>query len=374
MGALLVPGTAYAATPPPHTTVVAAPQAAGTDWQSRANQAVDVLRTKFPGEFTEALLNEASMTVRFRADVPPAAAGFLTGVGVPYELVGGAGFSESDVFVAIDEVHGDALETVGAGVDFSTERVPGTNEIKVVLDSEPEVAAPGDVPVPEAEVVEEALAGAAEGTPAEAFAVSVSLDEDAAVETEGYGQAGGTQISGCTSAFVVKKNNSSELGVVTAGHCDNRVQQISPSGNFWFDFRAEHRGVNGDIQWMRSPVMMDSWFHYDYGLGYPVRAVATAGVGTSICHFGVTTGRSCGKVAAVNVSVSVNGVVHGSMTRVTGAGLESAGGDSGGPWYQGTTAYGIHHGSAGDGSRFFTPVKKAEAQFGVAVCIEGRCG
>jgi hypothetical protein len=381
VGALLVPGTAYAATPASSTAVDAQVSASviaavqpNVDWQTRANQAVEVLRTKFPAEFTDVLLGDASFTVRFRAEVPPEAAGLLRGVGVPVELMGGAGFSEAELIVAIGEVHSDALALVGAGVDFSTEPVAGTNEIKVILDPEPEVATPADVPVPDVEVVEQVLDGPAAGSPAPEFAVSVSLDEDAAVQTEGYGQAGGNEVSGCTSAFVVKKKNSAELGVLTAGHCPNRLQQISANGNFWFDFRAEHRGVNGDMQWMRSPVMMDSWFHYDYGLGLPVRAVATAGVGTAVCHFGMTTGRSCGKVTAVNVSVSADGIIQGGMTRVAGAGLVSAGGDSGGPWYQGTTAYGIHHGSAGDGSRFFTPVTKAEAQFGVTVCIEGRCG
>ncbi|MBX0300626.1 S1 family peptidase [Cryobacterium sp. 1639] len=380
--------TAYAALPTgPSTTGLAGARPNATalpfrsseqDWQTRANQAVDVLRERFPDAFAEAILGEASFTVRFRGDVPPEATAFLDGVGVPFELVGGVGFSEAELIGAVNDVHIAVLELVGPGVDFSTEPVSGTSEIKVIVDPATQSAARGENAQLDASAIELALETADSAYP-KTFDVSVSLEEGAAVSTEGYGQAGGTKISGatgyCTSAFVVKRVGGSELGVVTAGHCPNYLQQISPNGNFSFDFRSEHQGASGDIQWMRSPVMMDSWFHYDYGLGYPVRAVATASVGTAICHFGVSTGRSCGWVKANYISITSDGKNYSNMSRAEGAELTSADGDSGGPWYQGTTAYGIHHGSAVNANpRYFTPVRQAEALFAVSVCIEGRCG
>lgn len=54
------------------------------------------------------------------------------------------------------------------------------------------------------------------------------------------------------------------------GHCSHDLRQISPNGDFLFTFRQEHIGSQGDMQWMRTPVMMDAWFHYNHRFGRPV--------------------------------------------------------------------------------------------------------
>ncbi len=75
-------------------------------------------------------------------------------------------------------------------------------------------------------------------------------------------------------------------------------------------------------------------------------------VGTSLCKYGKTTGKTCSKVKYRNVSTPR--LRHLVMTEK----YVSSGGDSGGPWYSGGTAYGIHLGSLPKGGAkrsVFTP-------------------
>ena len=67
----------------------------------------------------------------------------------------------------------------------------------------------------------------------------------------------------------------------------------------------------------------------------------------TVCHYGKNSGQSCGQVTQIFRHTSK---VVWSSTRfiqVEGSNLKGCGGDSGGPWYSGGTAYGIHSGGTG---------------------------
>jgi len=72
--------------------------------------------------------------------------------------------------------------------------------------------------------------------------------------------------------------------------------------------------------------------------------------GDYVCHFGTSSGYSCGTVVSTNHDpyYSVCGWWLGCDNRwvkVESSTLESCGGDSGGPWFNNRTAYGVHSGS-----------------------------
>ena len=103
---------------------------------------------------------------------------------------------------------------------------------------------------------------------------------------------------------------------------------------------AEHEGGWGDFQWHTTATdTFTDRFQYDTGVRRQVWRVGTAIKGQTICRFGRTTGRQCDEVFKVNVS-------SGSADRqVLMTNDEAEGGDSGGPWYLGSSAYGVHRGS-----------------------------
>lgn len=347
------------------------------DWQTRANIAIDEIRDQFPDDFADSVLGDGSFVLRFRDQVPGGAADILSGVGVPYEVVAGTGFSETELQAASVELHDTVRDLVGPDVSFVTAAVAGSNQFEVTIDPALDQTARRSSPVPTSEEIQTSLQETVAQVSAGIFTTAVTIEEGAGLVEQGYGQAGGNWLraanfEACTSAFVVKKVGGSDLGVLTAGHCQNSMQQMSTNGNYWFDFRAEHNGPRGDIQWMRSPVMMDPWFHQSNGVGSPVRAVATAGPGTSICHYGITTNKSCGWVVSITATAQAGGVTHYNMSSAEGPQLRADFGDSGGPWFSGTTAYGIHSG-ANNNLSYFTSVKRAQSEFGVAVCLEQGC-
>ena len=83
--------------------------------------------------------------------------------------------------------------------------------------------------------------------------------------------------------------------------------------------------------------------------GYEVRSNMQ---GDFVCHFGTSSGFSCGTVVSTthDPGYDVCGWWLGCDNRwvkVEGSTLKSCGGDSGGPWFQDRIAYGVHSGSSG---------------------------
>lgn len=76
--------------------------------------------------------------------------------------------------------------------------------------------------------------------------------------------------------------------------------------------------------------------------------------GSTACHYGATTGYSCGIIQANDVCRELRGVTGCKWVTVRNA--NSASGDSGGPWYSGSWAYGIHSGTSDLGNIFYMPV------------------
>lgn len=170
---------------------------------------------------------------------------------------------------------------------------------------------------------------------------------------------GGLPVIRCTTGFAVQSGGT--LGVTTAGHCDNTQQHYGLS----LPFAGEAWYGSSDIQWNTAPDLFvtnrifdgvnDSTTPY-YRFITATKSRDEQVVGEFVCKYGVTTGQTCGTIDSKTfLPRNENGedLVPGATPtyiHVTGGSVNlSEGGDSGGPWFSGSTAYGTHVGG-GPGS------------------------
>jgi hypothetical protein len=191
----------------------------------------------------------------------------------------------------------------------------------------------------------------------------------------------------CTTAFRARGNTNGKRYVLSAGHCaalpdpNNPVihwdawdeQELPYFGEAHYLGQAEQVTFPGH-DWMKINATGTDWdvspwparvAYWGQNQEYPIYGEASSIQGSTVCHSGITTGASCGKVIAVNsVSEEFDGIWLHDLTAVEDA--CNAGGDSGGPWFASNTAYGIHNGydlerpSCGKGSiLFYTEITEA---------------
>jgi len=160
----------------------------------------------------------------------------------------------------------------------------------------------------------------------------------------------------CTSGFAAK--NGSRRGMFTAGHCGGitthwRSRTASHTGSSysvsgtWTDYDE-----NNDFSYYETSQWESDNFYVSTSstrdvTGFRARSSMN---GAYVCHFGTSSGYSCGTVVSIthdprysvcNWLVGCNNI----WIRVEGPSLKACGGDSGGPWFNWRTAYGIHSGS-----------------------------
>ncbi len=170
----------------------------------------------------------------------------------------------------------------------------------------------------------------------------------------------------CSLGFNVR--SGSTYYFLTAGHCTDGA------GTWWSN--SSHSTVIGSTAGSSFP-------GNDYGIvrysttGTPpgmvgsqdITGAATPSVGTTVTRRGSTTGIHSGRVTALNATVNYGGgdIVSGLIQTTVCA----EPGDSGGPLYGGSTAYGLTSGGSGDctsgGTTFFQPVTEALSAYGVSV-------
>ncbi|WP_307814086.1 S1 family peptidase [Streptomyces sp. N35] len=187
--------------------------------------------------------------------------------------------------------------------------------------------------------------------------------------------AGGDAIYGggyrCSSAFNVSSGSTRYF--VTAGHCTNAATDWrATSGGAVIGQRHGTSYPTNDYGIVRytdgsSPsgnVNLYNGSHQD------ITSAADPVVGQAVRKSGSTTKVTSGTVTATNVTVNYgSGNIAYGMVRTT---VCSAGGDSGGAHFSGSTALGIHSGSGGcsdgvNGSAIFQPVREALSAYGVNV-------
>lgn len=313
-------------------------------WQQDFAMLVTALRKQYPAEIAGARIDaDGHPWIAFRDSIPDSAvdqvaryedtvfgeADELTSDGATFavELRGDAGFSEVDLEEDLVQAHyaalkHDAVANASSAYDVATGRVlvqvePSSADAHDLSDSvRSQIGKLGiDLSRVSVEVIKR-----------------VRQTEDAVW--------GGANMRTCTSGFSVTKNGATD-GISTSAHCSN---DQSPLQGSTLTFQAAHEGNWGDIQWHTSATIEADDFYGGSGSTNltDLRDVSGRGnavEGQSLCRNGKTTYKHCDTVYQLNHCAG--DVCH--LTAMTHDYAE--GGDSGGPWYYGNTAYGIHRGS-----------------------------
>lgn len=168
-------------------------------------------------------------------------------------------------------------------------------------------------------------------------------EQDAAVR-------GGANMSTCTSGFVVA-NSAGTRGILTAAHCGNSQSYSDFDGTSTSTtFISEILDADQDVQWHTTPQTEVPEFYADLTTSARIltgrRLRSSTAVGNTVCHRGKTSGYSCGSVDSTTYQPTYSGACGtvacaSTYIKVSGSSLACSGGDSGGPWFNGQTAFGI---------------------------------
>lgn len=325
-------------------------------WQDSFIEVSGELEATFPGEFSGAVKAEdgSSAWFAFKGDIPAEAIELAQSLPVPVEVVGNRGFSEAELADAKETAHQAVIAREDV-VDATTAYDIQAGEINV----QAQILQPlksDKVRAAVAQSVTSAL-----DVPGGGFTVTVNVvRENISDAQDQYVRGGGSLSVGCTSGFNLKQISGSTKRLGTAGHCTRGSSQTYSNhsvagGSTSVSTVWSHEGSWGDIGYTTTGSKSGTRTFYQdrNSTRYADDRGSMPAVGTSICKFGMTSGKSCGKVRHRDVSAgSLRHMVIMSNTSCQG-------GDSGGPWFKGGTAYGIHFGliASSDGTYrcSFTP-------------------
>lgn len=319
-------------------------------WTQRFNFAVDHLRQDLPESFGGALVDpsQSSGRVWFVGEAPSGIERYFADVD-NVTLEGGAAVTEAVIYQAASDTMDTLIKSTGGGVPLVTYPVP--EQAKIVV----------EFATANQSEVEKAVANGSRNLLDSGITVELSPSDDfSAGDPELF--HGARPLAGvCTGAFPVKRKGGAELGILTAAHCPGTGSYDGTSNAFNapypYSISTESGPGGGDFRWN----------HSKYGLSgltfvagnqamRTFNSHSTLSVGSGICGYGKNSDYKCNTVAQCGLSnyttVPDNGQTYyvGGMCRVTGH--VTVPGDSGGPWFLGTTAYGIHYGTVNGHSAF----------------------
>jgi streptogrisin C len=350
--------------------------------ESLANSYAGGALTAFP---------EPRADLYFKGEVPGDVAGHFAAGGLAGVRVHGGMKYNLTELAERTSAYREAASRLGfsqitAGVDVTTQQVT----VEVV---QPE----GVVPSDGVELAGAISADAAPGLALDADDLKV-VEHPAGTQLvnmmHGYGGAGlrDDGVRECTGSFIVRRPRDGTEGPLVAAHCEgiNRIEENNTSGGvnltFQAPFVAEHIGWYGDVEW-HTTVGHDDFPQF-WADTYDLRWVdwrAQPGdyyQSAYVCKYGRVGGYGCGSISLVYFEIEVTweeclcdilaqNMVQVEMERCCVSVVQ--GGDSGGPWFLGTGAYGITSGATGvdprDGHQlaWFSRVANAEAAFAVTV-------
>jgi hypothetical protein len=340
-------------------------------WTDNFAVAVTAIQQRHPEAFAGAeIVAGRGAWIGFAADAPRDAMDIMRRLeqghpGVAVAVRRDIGFNEVDLREAIASVHRAAVETAGAkdavtSFDFDTMRI-------TVTVANDHAARPDRDRIRAAVAERLAASGRAEILDRVAVEVAESGMPVLTHPTAGDVHIGGESLSTCTSAFSVSHWDG-RRGIVTASHCQN-AQSDDGRALTW---QKGHEGVWGDIQWHTGPQAEPDDFyagdatHLEVGRR-DVSGWANAVVGQLLCKNGKTAFRDCDTVMKVNVCTGTGICLQTQMNN-----NYTQPGDSGGPWYNGNTAYGVTFGYHWDpvwpwARDLFTPVSILDNAIDVTV-------
>jgi hypothetical protein len=172
---------------------------------------------------------------------------------------------------------------------------------------------------------------------------------------EGRSEVDGKRYA-CTTGFVV--TDASRTGVITAAHCPDAIVYQEPDGTkVPLGFVGQWGARDQDVQVHVGPTAGQPLFYADRKNGAlrPVRGARpreSTRAGDLVCHWGESSGYSCSEVQLTDYAppgALCAGPCEPVWVTVKGPNCRS--GDSGGPVFSGTVAFGILKGGSGIRSR-----------------------
>lgn len=173
----------------------------------------------------------------------------------------------------------------------------------------------------------------------------------------------------CTTGFSVYSNSTGMRGVTTAGHCDNSATYAGSN----LPFQTESAGGAHDEQWHSAPdFTVRNWVNdgVDVTTITSRTLLADQSVGTYVCKFGRTTFSGCGTIVEKNYRGCVEPYAWTYVRVSSSSGQDLAeGGDSGGPVFKSSSAYGTISCQAGAGLKdlLYVAVDYIESGLGVTI-------
>jgi streptogrisin D len=184
--------------------------------------------------------------------------------------------------------------------------------------------------------------------------------------------AGGNAIYGggyrCSLGFNVQ-NSAGAYFFLTAGHCTNLASSwySNSSRTTLIGTRAGTSFPGNDYGYVRYSTSFTN-HPGTISTGQEITSAGTPSVNQTVTRTGSTTGTRSGRVTALNATVNY---AEGTVTGLIRTTVCAEGGDSGGPLYSGSTAYGLTSGGSGNcssgGTTFFQPVTEPLGVYGVSV-------
>lgn len=319
-------------------------------WTERFNLIVDQLRQDLPEAFAGSLVDpsQTSGHVWFVGDVPEHADSYFESID-SVSIAGGASVSETAVYQTAVDVMDQLVEATGGTVPLVTYPVPTQEKVVVEFSST------------DGSVIESAVSGTSRRSIAGAIEIDLKpSDNFTAADPELF--HGARPLAGvCTGAFPVRRKGGNELGILTAAHCPGTGSYDGTSNAFFAPYAysistASGQG-GGDFRWNHSRYGLSGLTFVAGNQSMRVfNSHAAPSVGSGVCGYGKETDYKCETVAECGLSATT--VVPDNNQTYTVGGLcrvrahVTTGGDSGGPWFIGNTAYGIHYGRVGSGSAF----------------------
>ncbi|MEV4113424.1 hypothetical protein [Nonomuraea sp. NPDC049695] len=322
-------------------------------WQEDFVTFANHLQDTYPDEYAgAAVTDDGAAWVAFKGTPPTEAFARAAGVPVPVRVIADKGFSEAELNKTLtDTYYGirarkDLVADTGGDYDVETGVVTIEVQPQAGLTAAARQQLKGDL-----------QPASVPGSPIQ---VDVTVVDQVEQGTEAYIRGGGyldlPEDRICTTAFTVKLRDGG-YGVSTAEHCGRgrtlRYLNHGSSAYTTIKWKGGNENIFGDFAWYtRGSYTAARTYFWDYNKTRYVDQVKRPVKGIKIAHFGRTTGTKHSKVYKVNIC---SGDACG-LTAMTKSGTK--GGDSGGPWYWGGTAYGIHRGAKKMGGTWravFTP-------------------
>lgn len=309
-------------------------------WQNDVALVATEFETAFPESYAGAEVvstSPAVAVVRFKGEVPAGVADqFNDIVDVNVRLEGGQSLSQVEVNNLVYKAHSAASEVTSvrnltSEYDNSARSVVVTAGVPAGLDdTRPQVSSD----------ISNRLREVGVGS----FIVrTAGLSQDESRYGGGRLEVTGSETLACTAGFNVV-NSAGVTGISTAGHCSNLLTHENTSGSTEYatTYKSGHHGTYGDFQWSITGDTEPDDFYYSWSSTRDVAAVASPLVNQNLCRFGHITGAQCAEVETNSVCSTTSAGTACNLTRMKKDTAQP--GDSGGPWYYGNTAYGIHKG------------------------------